>query len=140
VSTYVLIHGAGDVGWYWHLVERELRGRGHGAVVMDLPVDDESATWTDYVDVVVEAIGDPSEDLIVVAQSYGGYVAPIVCDRVPARLMVLVAAMIPSPGESAHPMLANTGFGDAARPERDVERNIRTYRSGPHQYTAQEGR
>ena len=23
-ATYVLIHGAGDVGWYWHLVEPEL--------------------------------------------------------------------------------------------------------------------
>ena len=35
-ATYVLIHGAGDVGWYWHLVEAELRGRGHDVVVMDL--------------------------------------------------------------------------------------------------------
>jgi hypothetical protein len=25
MATYVLIHGAGDVGWYWHLVVRELR-------------------------------------------------------------------------------------------------------------------
>jgi hypothetical protein len=23
VATFVLIHGGGDVGWYWHLVERE---------------------------------------------------------------------------------------------------------------------
>ena len=22
VATFVLIHGGGDVGWYWHLVER----------------------------------------------------------------------------------------------------------------------
>ena len=21
MATFVLIHGAGDVGWYWHLVE-----------------------------------------------------------------------------------------------------------------------
>lgn len=27
--TYALIHGAYDVGWYRHLVERELRARGH---------------------------------------------------------------------------------------------------------------
>lgn len=34
VATFVLIHGDGDVGWYWHLVERELwqRDRRHGAV------------------------------------------------------------------------------------------------------------
>jgi pimeloyl-ACP methyl ester carboxylesterase len=119
VATYVLIHGAGDVGWYWHLVERELRRRGHEVVLMDLPVDDDTATLSDYADVVVEAIGDRREDLVVVAQSYGGYVAPIVCDRVPARLMVLVAAMIPAPGESAEQMLVNTRFDDAERPETD---------------------
>ena len=119
MATYVLIHGAGDVGWYWHLVERELRTRGHEVVVMDLPVDDDAATLTDYADVVVEAIGDRREDLVVVAQSYGGYVAPLVCDRVPARLMVLVAAMIPAPGESADQMWVNTRFDDAERPESD---------------------
>lgn len=119
MATYVLIHGAGDVGWYWHLVERELQARGHDTVVMDLPVDDDAATLSDYADVVVEAIGDRREDLVVVAQSYGGYVAPIVCDRVPARLMVLVAAMIPAPGESAEQMWANTRFSEAERPETD---------------------
>lgn len=35
--TFVLIHGAGDVGWYWHLVEAELRSRGHDTVAPDLP-------------------------------------------------------------------------------------------------------
>lgn len=25
MATFVLIHGAGDVGWYWHLVVAELR-------------------------------------------------------------------------------------------------------------------
>ena len=119
MATYVLIHGAGDVGWYWHLVERDLRARGHEVVVMDLPVDDDTASLSDYADAVVEAIGDRRDDLVVVAQSYGGYVAPIVCDRVPARLMVLVAAMIPAPGESAKQMLVNTRFDDAERPESD---------------------
>jgi hypothetical protein len=28
MATFVLIHGAGDVGWYWHLVEAELLGGG----------------------------------------------------------------------------------------------------------------
>jgi pimeloyl-ACP methyl ester carboxylesterase len=108
-ATYVLIHGAGDGGWYWHLVEAELRGNGHDVVVMDLPVDDDSAGLSDYADVVVEAIGDRDE-LVVVAQSFAGYVAPIVCDRVPARLLVLVAGMVPAPGESAEAMFANTGY------------------------------
>jgi pimeloyl-ACP methyl ester carboxylesterase len=108
-ATYVLIHGAGDVGWYWHLVEAELRRRGHDVVAPDLPVEDDSAGLSAYADVVVKAIGG-RDHLVVVAQSYGGYVAPIVCDRVPVRLMVLVAAMVPTPGEPAEAMLANTGY------------------------------
>jgi pimeloyl-ACP methyl ester carboxylesterase len=56
---------------------------------------------SDYADVVVEAIGERREDLIVVAKSYGGYVAPILCNRVPARLLVLVAASSPPSGKSA---------------------------------------
>ena len=43
MATYVLIHGAGDVGWYWHLVETELRARGHDTLAPDLPCDDDSA-------------------------------------------------------------------------------------------------
>jgi pimeloyl-ACP methyl ester carboxylesterase len=109
VTTYVLIHGAGDVGWYWHLVEPELRARGHDVVVMDLPVDDDVAGLSAYADVVVDAIGDRT-NLIVVAQSFGGYVAPIVCDRVPATLLVLVAGMVPAPGESADEMWSNTSY------------------------------
>jgi pimeloyl-ACP methyl ester carboxylesterase len=115
-ATYVLIHAAGDSGWYWHLVERELHERGHDVVVMDLPVEDDSAGLVDYADVVVEAIGNRS-DLIVVAQSFGGYIGPIVCDRLPARLLVLVAGMVPSPGESAEEMFANTGYTQASQEE-----------------------
>jgi pimeloyl-ACP methyl ester carboxylesterase len=105
----VLIHGAGDVGWYWHLVNAELRKRGHDVVAMDLPVEDDSAGLSEYADVVVDAIGDRS-DLVVVGQSFGGYIAPIVCNRVPARLLVLVAGMVPAPGETADEMFASTGY------------------------------
>jgi pimeloyl-ACP methyl ester carboxylesterase len=114
MATYALIHGAGDVGWYWHLVEAELRARGHDVVVMDLPCDDDAAGLPEYANVVVGAIGD-RRDVVVVAQSFGGYTAPLVCERVSARLLVLVAGMIPSPGESAQQMLVNTGFAPERR-------------------------
>ena len=116
-ASYVLIHGAGDVGWYWHLVEAGLRDRGHDVVVMDLPVEDDSAGLSAYADVVVHAV-DTRENLVVVAQSFAGYVAPIVCERVPARLLVLVAPMIPAPGESAEAMFANTGYAPTAHDDR----------------------
>jgi pimeloyl-ACP methyl ester carboxylesterase len=116
-ASYVLIHGAGDVGWYWHLVEADLRARGHDVVAMDLPVEDDGAGLSAYADVVVHAVGQ-RDDLIVVAQSFAGYVAPIVCARVPARLLVLVAAMIPVPGESSEEMLVNTGYAPKAQKDR----------------------
>src|ERR671935_1621963 len=90
-QRFALIHGAGDVGWYWHLIERELRERGHDVVAPDLPCDDDSAGLWDYADTVAEAVGDRRK-LVVVAQSAGAFTAPLVCARVPVELLVLVAA------------------------------------------------
>jgi pimeloyl-ACP methyl ester carboxylesterase len=112
MATFVLIHGAADTGWYWHLLERELRARGHEVVTMDLPCDDDSAGLAEYTDAVVDAIGE-RKDLVVVAQSFAGFTAPLVCERVPVDLLVLVAAMIPSPGEPPNEWFANTGWEPA---------------------------
>jgi pimeloyl-ACP methyl ester carboxylesterase len=109
MATYVLIHGAGDVAWYWHLLDSELRQRGHDVVAMDLPSDDDSAGLSEYADTVVDAIGGRT-DLVVVAQSFGGFTAPLVCDRLPVDLMVMLAAMIPSPGERPEDWRRNTGY------------------------------
>jgi pimeloyl-ACP methyl ester carboxylesterase len=109
VATFALIHGAGDVGWYWHLVEAELRSKGHDTVAPDLPCDDDSAGLSEYADTVVEAIGDRSE-VVVVAQSAGAFTAPLVCDRAPVELLVLVAGLIPAPGEAAQDWWTNTGW------------------------------
>jgi pimeloyl-ACP methyl ester carboxylesterase len=109
MATFVLIHGASSDSWYWHLVVPELRERGHDVVAPDLPSDDDSAGLSDYAETVVEAIGDRT-NLVIVAQSMGGFTAPLVCDRVPVDLMVLVAAMVPKPGESTGDWWANTGW------------------------------
>jgi pimeloyl-ACP methyl ester carboxylesterase len=114
MATYVLIHGGGGSAWEWHLVAAELRGRGHDVVAVDLPIEDESAGWSEYADAVVDAIGDRT-DLVVVAHSLGGFTGPLVCAQVPVDLLVLVAAMIPSPGETGEEWWANTGWKQAAR-------------------------
>lgn len=119
MATYVLIHGAGDVGWYWHLVDAELRDRGHDVVAPDLPCEDESAGWSEYADTVIDAVGDRT-DLVVVAQSLGGFTAPIVCERVPVDLLVLVAAMVPMPGETGSDWWSNSGYQEWVR-EHDGE-------------------
>jgi SAM-dependent methyltransferase len=108
LSTFVLIHGAGDVGWYWHLVEAELRARGHDVVAPDLPGDDESLELSDYADAVVEAVAD-RRDLVVVAQSFGGFTAPLVAVRLPVDALVFVAGMVPSPGEAPDDWWGKTG-------------------------------
>lgn len=114
MSTFVLIHGAGDVGWYWHLLEAELRARGHDTVAPDLPGDDDSATLTDYADAVVDAVRGRT-DLAVVGQSFGGFTAPLVADRLRANVLVLVAGMIPSPGEAPWDWWSRTGYAEAVR-------------------------
>jgi pimeloyl-ACP methyl ester carboxylesterase len=113
MATYVLIPGAGGSAWYWHLVDAELRSRGHDVVAVDLPAGDDTAGLAEYTDAVVDAIGDRRGDLVLVAQSLGGFTAPLVCDRVPVDLLVLVAAMVPAPGESAGDWWENTGQPEA---------------------------
>ena len=107
-STFVLVHGGGGSAWDWHLVEAELRARGHDVVAVDLPSEDPTAGLEEYADTVVAAIGDRT-DLVVVGHSFGGFTAPLVCDRVQADLLVLVAAMIPAPGERPAEWWSNTG-------------------------------
>jgi SAM-dependent methyltransferase/predicted alpha/beta hydrolase family esterase len=108
LSTFVLIHGGGDVGWYWHLVEAELRARGHDVVAPDLPGDDDSLELDDYAHAVVEAVAD-RRDLIVVAHSFGGFTAPLVAVRLPVDALVFVAGMVPSPGEAPNDWWVRTG-------------------------------
>ena len=42
--------------------------------------------------------------------SLGGFTAPLVCARMPAQLLVLVAAMVPSPGELFADWWTNAGY------------------------------
>jgi pimeloyl-ACP methyl ester carboxylesterase len=112
MATFAFIHGGGDVGWYWHLVEPVLRQCGHDVVAPDLPCDDDNATLLDYADTVVEAIGE-RRHLVVVGQSYGGFTAPLVADRLPVEVLVFVAGMVPAPGEKPADWWENTGYRQA---------------------------
>ena len=109
MASFALIHGGGGSAWDWHLVAPELRERGHDPVAVDLPTEDPSAGLWDYADTVVDAVGDRT-DLIVVGHSLGGFTAPLVCARRSVELLVLVAGMIPAPGESFSDWWKNTGY------------------------------
>lgn len=114
MATYVLVHGASD-SWYWHRVVPQLRAMGHEVVAPDLPMGDPDAGYEDYAATVIRALPYDPKDLIVVGQSMGCYTAPMVADQVPTSLLILVAPLIPAPGESVSQWWTNTGQPEAQR-------------------------
>ena len=121
MATYVLIHGAGSDSWYWHLVAPELRR----------PWSRRRRRWTCRATTTppgCRSTSTPSStrsatarDLVLVAQSLGGFTAPLVCERVPVDLMVLVAAMVPCAGRVARRLVGQhrLGAGEARAGRRD---------------------
>ena len=95
--TFVLIPGAGGDGYYWHLVAPLL---GPDTIAVDLPAGDPDAGLDQYADAIVAAAGD-ANDVTLVAQSMGGFSAPLAVGRLDVRRIVLVNAMVPKPGETA---------------------------------------
>lgn len=106
--TFVLVPGAGGDAWYWHRLVPELTRLGLTAVPVDLPSDDDSAGLDAYVETVLAA-ASPFGDVVVVAQSMGGLIGPLVCARRPVRSLVLLNAMIPRPGETGAQWWTATG-------------------------------
>jgi hypothetical protein len=63
VTTFALIRGSGGSAWDWHQVAPVLAERGHDAVVIDLPLEDESAGRGKYTDAVVKRRGERLHNL-----------------------------------------------------------------------------
>lgn len=112
MTTFAIVHGAGDVGWSWHLVAAALEAKGHTVIAPDLPTEDESKDLTDWATTVVDALPSTS-DVVVVGHSFGGLVAPLVAAQVNASALVLVTAMLPKPGEAPGDWWENTGYADS---------------------------
>jgi pimeloyl-ACP methyl ester carboxylesterase len=113
-DTFVLVPGAGGDSHYWHLVAPLLREAGHEVIAPDLPAGDPGAGLAEYADAIVAAAGE-SERIVLVAQSMGALSAPLACDRLDVRAMVLVAPMIPAPGETGGEWWSATGQERASR-------------------------
>jgi len=134
MATFVLIPGAGGQASYWSRVVPELERHGHKAVAVDIHEDDAALGLPEYaawVDAAIAASGADVGDLVLVAQSLGAFTAPMV--RTPARMVVLLNAMVPVPGETPGAWWGNTGAVEARRandvaagrdPEFDVERHF----------------
>lgn len=116
VAAFLLLHGAASSGWYWHLVEPLLAAAGHTTVAPDMPTDDPTADLSDYAAIAVETLSGHGEGhVVVVAQSMAGFYAPLVAEAAAADRLVLVAAMIPNPGERGHDWWTNTDQATAQR-------------------------
>jgi pimeloyl-ACP methyl ester carboxylesterase len=111
--SFVLVPGAGGNAGFWQLVEPLLQRAGYHPVAVTLP-NWSGATFSDHADAIVAAAGAPDE-VTVVAQSMGAFAAPLTCDRLPVSELVLLNAMIPTPGETAGEWWSNTGQAEAMR-------------------------
>ena len=108
MSTYVLVHGAWHGGWCWERLVPELVEAGHDSIVMDLPVEDGSATFDDYAQTVVDAATGAGDDVVLVGYSLGAMVIPIVAAKRPVAAMAFLCGVIPNfgatPWDDAPPM------------------------------------
>ena len=112
MPSFILIPGAGGMAWYWHRVVPLLEQAGCEAIAVDLRADDSSKGLQDYADIVTQAIG-PESNVVLVAQSLGGFTAPLACASEAVHGLMFVNAMIPEPGETAGAWWGNTGAVDA---------------------------
>lgn len=111
---FALLPGAGGAAWYWHRVVALLEAAGHDVLSIDLPGTDETAGLDAYCARTVAAIGDRA-GVVLVAQSMGAFVAPLVARRVTLDHMVLINAMVPAPGERPTDWWDATGSEPARR-------------------------
>ena len=124
MASFVLVPGSGGMAWYWHRVVPLIRVAGHEVVAIDLPGEDRRSGLAAYADIVINAIVERS-DVILVAQSLAGFTAPLVCTRASVRVLVFVNAMIPKPGETAGAWWDATG-AVAARKKAAASRGYAT--------------
>jgi hypothetical protein len=112
MTSFVLIPGAGtDPRVYGRTIEM-LGALGHAAIAPALPLDDPEATPSDHAEAILEALPDERE-VVVVAQSLGAFAGPLVAARAPVSQLILLAPMIPSPGETAGEWWGDVRHGEA---------------------------
>ncbi len=105
MATIALVHGVCAGAWCWEPLIPMLIEAGHKPIAVDLPSQDTTATFSDYAQVVVEALAGSDDDVVLVGHSTGGLTIPLVAEQRPVRELVYVCGAIPVPGKS----VADTG-------------------------------
>jgi hypothetical protein len=97
--TFALVPGAWHGAWSWERLLQPLHERGHRAVAIDLPSDDLDAGLDANADAIASQLAE-RKDVVVVAHSASGLLAPLVAARLLVRGIVYLAAFVPAPGQS----------------------------------------
>ena len=100
MAVFGLVHGSWHGAWCWERLEPELDARGHGAVAIELPIEDPDAGLTRYAEVVAEALArrgrrrDPRRALVRRLDDPARRAPPA------APALVFLCALVPEPGRS----------------------------------------
>ena len=106
MSTFALVHGAWHGAWVWERLRPELEARGHTVLAPELPGEELGALFSDYAAVVLRALDEAGDDVVLVGHSLGGLTVPLVAAARAVRRMVLIAALLPEPDRSFREQVA----------------------------------
>jgi pimeloyl-ACP methyl ester carboxylesterase len=111
MTAFVLIPGAGTDPRVFGATIAALEELGHEGLAPPLPLDRPEATPSDHATAVLDGIPDGLDPaaLVVVGHSLAAFTAPLVADRARPALLILLAPMIPAPGETAGGWGGNVG-------------------------------
>jgi Alpha/beta hydrolase family len=129
MASFVLVPGSGGMAWYWHRVVPLMRVAGHEVVAIDLPGEDRRSGLAAYADIVINAIVERS-DVILVAQSLAGFTAPLVCTRASVRVRDYVPDRRPRRGKAGRDVCAR----DGCQPLGDDPHHADDWRQGAQWY------
>jgi len=101
MTTFAMVHGAWAGAWCWEPVAPHLEARGDRVLAVDLPCENQRATFDTYADFVVRALDEALvDDVVLVGHSLGGQTIPLVAARRPVQRLVYLGAFVPIPGRS----------------------------------------
>jgi pimeloyl-ACP methyl ester carboxylesterase len=100
VTTVALLHGGSHGGWCWERVVPLLHERNIATIAPDLPMSDMATGARDWAEVVVAALAQIEDEVIVVGHSMAGLALPVIVAMRPVARMIFLAAWVPTPGLS----------------------------------------
>jgi pimeloyl-ACP methyl ester carboxylesterase len=110
MTTFVLVHGAFEAGWYWRPVAKILRANGYDVFAPSLTglgerkhlLSKRVDLETHIADILGVLAAEELADVVMVGHSYGGMVITGAADRAGGRVtkLVYLDAFVPKDGEA----------------------------------------